>query len=194
MTGHLAASVAALVTLAGIGVARAEQPLFLPLRDVNVTYRLVSGEAASAPREAHLYFSAAGQLMRLDEPGRPGYAVINRASQTVLVVLPGRKQYGTIPFDPEMAAGFILNDQMQFSRIGSDTVAGLRCNTWSVHSQRAVGAVCITDDGVMLRGNGQSTTGGISGLEAISVNYGPQPPSLFVPPPDYKPIASAPPR
>jgi hypothetical protein len=179
-------------SLSAAGPARAEAPLFLPTRDVSVTYRLIGG-TASAPREAHMFFSAATQKIRLDQASQKGYAVIDRATKTVLVVVTGRQQYASMPFDDEMASGFILNDRMHFARAGSDTVAGLHCTTWSVQSARAAGSVCVTDDGVLLRGKGTSTQGTVSGLEAVAVSYEAQPAALFAPPAGYTLIPPEPP-
>jgi hypothetical protein len=87
-----------------------------------------------------------------------------------------------------MARGFILNDDMKFTRTGTDTVAGLSCTMWNVVSPRAAGSVCVTADGVMLSGEGKSHDGSVSGIQATAVTYGPQPASLFAPPPDFKQI------
>ena len=170
-----------------------EKPLYLPMRDVTVTYRLTTESpgttAPPAGREAHMYFSAELNKLRLDEPTQKGYAVIDRASQQVVIVMPQQRAYSVLPFTPEMASGFILNDQMKFSRTGTDTIAGLSCTRWSVEAARAAGTVCVTTDGVLLSGHGRVREGGVSGLEAISVTYSPQPQSLFAPPADFVRLA-----
>jgi hypothetical protein len=172
--------------------AWADAPSFLPARDVSVTYRLIGGRG-STPREAHMFYSASGQKMRLDQASQNGYAVIDRVARTVLVVITARQQYATLPFDDNMASGFILNDRMHFARTGAEMVAGLHCTAWSVQSPRAAGSVCVTDDGVLLRGTGTSSAGIVSGLEAVSVTYAPQPASLFAAPAGYTQAPAEPP-
>jgi len=181
-----------LASLAWSGAAAAqEKPLYLPVRDVTVTYRLISGQGGSQPgrgREAHLFYSAALNKLRLEQPSQKGYAVIDRGSQQMFLVLEDQHSFVEMPFDPGMAGGFILNDQMSFSRAGTDTVAGLACTKWDVVSKRASGSVCVTADGVMLSGQGRAREGAVSGIEATAVTYAPQPASLFAPPPDFKEI------
>ena len=198
MARHRLAAGCALL-FAAIGVARAqEKPLFVPIRDVTVTYRLTTAASgAAAPgREAHMYFSAALNKLRLDEPAQKGYAVIDRGAQQMLIVMVPQHVYSVLPFDPEMASGFILNDKMQFTRAARATVAGLACTTWNVVSDRASGTVCVTDDGVLLSGRGRQSAGTTTaGLDAVAVSYSAQPASLFAAPPDFVRIdAPKPPR
>jgi hypothetical protein len=176
-----------LATWSGRALAE-DKPLYVPLRDVNVTYRLIGGQPASPAKEAHLYYSAALNKLRLDEPSQKGYAVIDRGAQQMFVVMAQEHSFVQMPFDPAMARGFILNDDMSFSHAGSDTVAGLPCTKWNVVSTRASGTVCVTADGVMLSGQGKAHDGAISGIEATAVSYAAQPASLFAPPPDFKQI------
>ena len=186
----LAGVVAAVVSWSGRAAAQ-DKPLYIPVRDVSVTYRLIS-EKAGVPqgpgREAHMYFSAALNKLRLDQTSQKGFAVIDRGQKQMFVVMTDQRSYMQMPFEAEMARGFILNDEMNFSRVGTDTVAGLSCTTWNVSSPRASGTVCVTPDGVMLSGKGRAKDGAVSGIEATAVTYAAQPASLFAPPPDYKQI------
>ncbi len=173
----------AVVVMAHYSVAApaADHPAYLPTRDVAITYRL-SSDKPGVPKVASVFFSASSQKLRLDDPSLGGYAVIDRAERKMMVVMTKQRSFSWLPFDEKMADGFILNDSMTFKRTGTDVVAGLRCTTWDVTSANAAGSVCITDDGVLLRGDGHDKKGAEAGLEAKQVTYAPQPASLFKPP------------
>lgn len=82
---------------------------------------------------------------------------------------------------PQGAKSFVyLPDAgTRFVRGNTATVAGYRCTNWTVSNSRGNGAACITDDGVILRGTGADKNGHVGEIEAVSVRYDPQPPSLF---------------
>ena len=182
---------AALSGVTGSVAMAQEKPLYLPARDVAVTYRLVNEGPGAGPnngREAHLYYSAALGRLRLDQPSQGGYLVVDLKAKQAVLVMKGMHAWTTVPFDPAMLEGVMLNDRMQFTRTSSDQVAGLPCTGWNVMSRRASGTVCVTTDGVILKGRGKQEGGTISGLDATSVNYATQPPALFQPPPDFRQV------
>ena len=67
---------------------------------------------------------------------------------------------------------------------GTDKIAGLACTTYDTSGTGHDGQVCLTDDGVLLRGwsieNGARQT-----MEAVTVTYAAQPAALFAPPPGF---------
>jgi hypothetical protein len=174
----------ALLTHAALAAPAADHPDYMPTRDVAITYRL-SSDKPGVPKVASAYFSASSRKLRLDDPSLGAYAIIDRADRKMMVVMTKQHSYAWLPFDEKMADGFVLNDSMNFKRTGTDSVAGYRCTTWAVTSADAAGSVCITDDGVLLRGNGRDKKGVDAGLEATQVIYAPQPASLFKPPPGF---------
>jgi hypothetical protein len=177
-----------LAALVSAGAARAdEHPAYLPTRDVAVTYNL-DRENPGAPKQAHMYYSAGTDRLRLETPGQKEIVIFDRGAKTTTVVMVREHIYFQTPLDPEMAAGFILNADMKFARGGTETIAGQRCTDWDVQSSQATGTVCVTDDGVLLLGRGKDKEGGGGGLQATEVSYNPQPPSLFIPPADFRKI------
>lgn len=185
------ASIGRIATLGlGLGFAAVvpaladEHPVYMPTKDVAVVYALTRA-APGAPTEAHMYYSAASNRMRLDAPGQRGYVIIDRTKNQMLLVMSDQHLFMQTPLNADMASGFLLNDQMRFKRIGADKVAGENCTQWEVQSTRANGTVCVTDDGVLLSGRGQDKQGGAGALQAKTVSYQPQPASLFSPPAGY---------
>ncbi|MDQ2804744.1 MAG: hypothetical protein M3Y41_19465, partial [Pseudomonadota bacterium] len=75
-----------------------------------------------------------------------------------------------------------------FQRQGTDRVAGLACTLYAVQDRHGAGTLCVTADGVPLRGNG-AYDGKPGSFTALSVDYAPQPASLFAPPPGYLQLA-----
>lgn len=175
-----------------------ERPTMLPTRDVMVTYR-ASGPAPARPgatgpaqmrqQDMKVAIVAGGRLMRIEGLGggaaAGGYVIVDRDAQRMTMVVTQDRRYMEMPANDAVSRGFLLNESMTFARRGLETVAGVKCTLWEVTSQEGAGSVCVTDDGVMLRARGQDGRGG---LEAITVQYGPQPASLFRPPADFSKI------
>ena len=177
--------------LAASGAARAEQdrPLLLPTHDVAVTYAL-DHQGPGAPKQAHVYYSAGANKLRLENPGEKQIIIFDRAARTTTMLMMRQHIYFQLPIDPETELGFMLTPDMKFERAGSETIAGHRCTDWTVQSSRITGTACITDDGVLLLGRGREGTAG-GGVEAVAVSYAPQPAALFAPPPDFRKIDMA---
>lgn len=175
----------AAVIAAGAAGADEPHPPYLPTRDVAVTYVLDHSGPGPA-KQAHMYYSAADEKLRLEAPNQRGFVIIDRVARTMTVVLQAEHLYVQTPLDPAMASGFVLDGEMRFSRGGSQTIAGQHCTDWQVEGRRGSGTVCVTDDGVLLFGRGQKEGAGGGGFQAIAVSYAPQPASLFTPPPGFR--------
>lgn len=166
-----------------------------------MVYRLQSPDPAApggeSSEELHFYATAGGRRMRLDIPGTGGSLVIDAAARTATVVNPGLRAFMTVPLNPEIAHGLLLDPGTVFKRGAKDEVAGHACTVWALGPGGAGGSACITEDGVVLRRNAAGSSGRASELVALSVDYGPQPASLFAPPEGYQdlsgPKAPAPP-
>ncbi len=172
---------------AGMAWAQQDHPLYLPTRDVAVTYT-IDHHGPGAAKQAHMYFSARTNRLRLETPNRRGFLIIDRTAKTMTVVMGEQHVYFQMPLNAEMATGFILNGDMKFVRGASETIAGQPCTEWQVESSRANGTVCVTKDGVLLLGRGRDKNGSGGGLQAEEVSYDPQPMALFVPPAGFKQI------
>jgi hypothetical protein len=172
--------------LPALPAAAEDRPLFLPTRDVAVTYRVTAGQAAG--HELRMAWLVAERKLRVETPGVPGWSVVDQQAQRMLVVLeqqravlevPARGGPGgfTLPTEPPASA--------RFTRGGSATIAGQRCTLWRYEDGQNKGETCLTADGVMLRssgGRGERT----GAVEATAVAYGPQDPARFQAPPGFQ--------
>lgn len=180
--------------LAALPLAAVAQPapLVQPSRDVTVRYA-VTGEATSLllgglPGPATLSWDAARQRLRAEAEGRNQVAVVDlrtRSGQvydtSLRLVLPLKLRPG--------ALGPLTPDTARLQPRGRDTVAGLACTDYAVEG-RTPGTVCLTADGVPLRGSG-TIEGKPGRFTALSVTYGPVPPDRFTPPPGYMSLGGA---
>lgn len=192
MKPHLPACAAALVLLVPPALATAqeraaERPPTLPSRDVAVTYS-VSGAAAEAlpggaPGALRLAWDAAGRRLRVSADGQPQSAVVDLTEGSALLIDKGLHTALRLPLGARAAGGIAL-EGARFRRRGTEQVAGYACTDYAVQDQRGAGTLCITDDGVPLRGDGD--WGGHPGrFTATRVEYGAQPDGLFRPPPGF---------
>ena len=164
----------------------ATQPVTLPTRDVSVRYQ-VEGEATSLlpgglPGPVTLSWDAAGARVRAEGQGRNQVAVVNLRTRQgevfdtkLRLVLPLQLRPGGL--DPLTLNGARLTPA------GSDTVAGLPCTLYTV-AGRTGGTVCLSADGIPLRGSGE-VEGRPGRFTALAVTYGAIAPALFAPPPGY---------
>lgn len=180
----------ALSTLSLLAAAPAladDHPPFMPTRDVSVTYSL-SNTRPGAPREARMSYLASAGKMRLEAAGQPGYVIIDRPNGRMILVMSNQHLYTEMPIKSDLASGFLLNDQMKFRRVGSDTIAGIPCTEWEVQAPQASGVVCVTNDGVLLAGHGSDKDGTSAALKATAVSFKSEPPQFFAPPPGYQKV------
>jgi hypothetical protein len=162
-----------------------DHPPYLPTRDVAVTYRAVS-EDNHVPNQLQVAYSAATGRLRV-EGGAQGFVIVDLRAQRVILVMSRERSWMELP--PQAAAlarTLIPNESMGFTRKGSDRVAGFSCTIWDVSSEHGSGTVCMTADGVLLRGQGSDHQGRSGELEATKVVYAPQPDSTFEPPVGYR--------
>ncbi len=188
MIAPFALAMLASATLAGSlsgapASAQDAPPHIWPTRDVTVTYAVIDQQQNRSTTIA-MHWKAGGTQARIDLPGG-SYAIVDRAGDLGMLVLPRQKTVMRIPLSatpigamlPENAAGFVHG--------GSDTVAGHRCDLWSLHNAQGDASVCLTADGVVLRAQGKSAQGGSGGVIANVVTYGPIPRALLEPPADF---------
>jgi hypothetical protein len=168
----------------------ADRPTLQPTRDVVVEYHILSqtGAPPGAPRpdSMKVYFSANGTRMRIEPGGQPAYIVMDRTAKRMEMIMPSQRSYMELPYDAKQVESFSAAEGSTFTRKGSNTIAGIKCTVWDVQSPQGNGSACITDDGVMLRAEGQDAQHHGGGMEATSVVYGAQPAGLFMPPDGFR--------
>lgn len=164
--------------------ARADQPRYVPSRDVAITYTSAGSEAAMPARIVLRYFAVADRI-RLDGNTGP-YVLLDRNVERVEVVLPDAKLAMEVPPGAGLAQGFLLGAGLNFRRTGASSVLGRACATYEVTLESRHATACITADGLILRGEGSDPSGRVAKVEAVSVSFAPQAPGLFSPPDTYR--------
>ena len=156
-----------------------------PSRDVMVEYHVLG--APQGPQRSdtiRMYFADHGMKMRIEPVGQPAYSIVDRANARMIMVMLPQHAYMEVPYDPKRVMAFDDKDAT-FTRLGSDTVAGIGCTIYDTKRQDRSGQVCLSDDGLMLRAKSDNPAqGGV--LEAVRVDYGSQAATLFTPPPDFQ--------
>lgn len=176
-----------LLCLAATSASAAETPRYLPARDAAITYRSTGSDAAVPPNLTIRYF-AAGDRLRI-EGGALGYLLVDRGVGRVELVMPQPRLVVELPPGGGITDGFILGDHLAFRRTGSDTVLGRACTLYDVTAERARGVVCLTADGLLLRGEGRGRDGRTARIEAVTVAMTAQPAGLFSLPEGYRTMA-----
>lgn len=187
-----------LVTLAGFAVAptpapaQDRPPALLPTRDVAVTYR-AEGGPGGGPQTMRMSWLVAGQKLRIDPAGGQGWMLIDLRNTGAFVVMDAQRVVMRMTIDG--AAADLLRAGppagARYTRGGTDTVAGQRCTVWRFEDADTRGTACLTQDGVMLRGNGERRIGSeaqTGRLEATAVSYGPLETARFSVPAGYQSI------
>ncbi|WP_407927072.1 hypothetical protein [Acetobacter garciniae] len=194
----------------GVGHAHAQQamdhPPLTPARDAVIVYSfqprpteqdLKAGPAPTTPlptRQVQVLYSGDGGLLRLNyltgaaDGASRGAVIINRAAQEVLVILNTRHIYTRLVQQESVRNPFLLDLSMQFTRKGTDTVAGQPCTVWQAYSAQGSTSACVTDDGFILRQDGADVDGLNGQLVATSVSYETVPSSAFQPPVGYQEV------
>lgn len=168
-----------------------EQPRYLPRSDAAITYRS-TGSDPMVPATLTIRYFAAGDRLRI-EGGPLGYLLVDRTMERVEMVMPQPHLVLEMPPGGGVTEGFILSRRLVFTRTGSDTVLGRACTIYDVTADRtpnsARGSVCLTADGLLLRGQGRGRDGRMASIEATSIAMATQPAGLFSPPAGYKMMA-----
>lgn len=175
--------------VAPLAAHAAAPPPVLPQRDAAVTYRS-EGTDGQMPANLSVRFSADLGRVRID--GVPlGYLLVDKPAERVELVMPLTRMVLRLPPGGGIVDGFILGPDLRFAAAGRDKVLGRECTLYDVTTDRdrAHGRVCLTPDGLLLRGKGQGRDGRSMSVEATSIAIGPQPVGLFAPPDGYNILA-----
>ncbi len=178
---------AAVLTLLVAPALAQPLPATRPLRDVVVTYVLDGQAPASVPGgipgPVTLSWDAAGQRLRAEAEGRSQVALIDLRNRSGQVIDTALRMVLPLPIRASDLQPLLLDETRLHPR-GKDRVAGLACTVAVFETAHGPGTVCLTADGVPLRGEGR--VGGKPGrFTAVAVRYGAVAPELFVVPPGY---------
>lgn len=173
-----------LTTLSALPVAAQAAPVFLPTRDVAVTYELTA--PGRATENYQLSYDAGGQIARIDAPA--GYYVLGNlpAGQAELVI-PGLHAVVQAPDFSALTAEIYNADGASFTPLGPGHYAGLDCEKFLVLAQNGSGTVCLTPGGVVLHFAGHDAQGSAE-VTALAVTYAPLPADLFAAPEGFTPL------
>jgi hypothetical protein len=170
----------AVLLMLSSAASAADSPRFLPDRDAAVTYATTGSDAAVPPSITIRYFSA-GDRLRI-EGGAIGFLLVDRVMERVELVMPQPRLVWELPPGGGITDGFILGPQLRFTRMGPSKVLGRACTVYNVAADRATGQVCLTPEGLLLRGEGRGRDGRVARIEATAVSFQTQPAGLFSPP------------
>lgn len=165
----------------------ADHPAIAPTRDVVVIYTFTGQAAANSPAKMRVSYVDANQRVRLDMYAQPqatdafSSIIFDAPGNHIYTVLTAAGSYYVLPATGRKNPGLMLNDAMEYTRLGNATIAGLACTDWTISSQGTPqGTACITPDGVTLRATRLNSPGA---MEAIQVDYSTTPARLFAPDP-----------
>ncbi len=167
----------------------APSPRYLPQHDAMITYRS-TGSDPRVPSSLSVRYSA--DLGRIRIEGVPlGYLLVDQPQERVELVMPQTRLVIQLPPGGGITDGFILGPGLSFTAAGNDRVLGRSCTLYDVTTarNRAQGRVCLTPDGLLLRGEGRGRDGRTASIEAVSVAVAAQPVGLFSPPDGYRIMA-----
>ncbi|GAC1341005.1 MAG: hypothetical protein NVSMB18_12180 [Acetobacteraceae bacterium] len=184
-----------LATLSGpaslSGPAAAQQPQVLPTRDVTLVYR-VGGAATTLipggiPGAVRVAWSAAQQRLRAEPEGRTQVLLVDLGARSAKLVDSSLRAAMSLPVrDRDLQSISLVGARL--TRRGSAVVAGVGCTEYGAQSSRGHGTVCLTADGVALRGAGE-LDGRQGSFTATAITYGPLPADLFGVPQGYFQLA-----
>ncbi len=148
-----------------------------PTKDATIDYTIENG-GAGGPRSMRMLLASGGKLMRIEMPGQPGYMVMDRNAGRMLIIMADAHRYLERPLTPGQHTGFDMMQGQGFSRKGTETIAGQRCTVWESTGEHG-GTGCVTDDGLVLRGESASPDGARTRLVATAVKVAPLGADMF---------------
>ena len=168
-----------LVVLAAPALAQ-DKPATIPLRDVDVTYRMVQPVPGGPALAQRMRWSVATGKLRVDPPSPSLYMIVDYKARQMIVVRPPER---TVVDMDAAGPGLPVSAAGSFARLGVQQVAGLPCTDWqTLDTAGRTVVVCITGDGVMLR----ASQAGRVLLEATGVNYAVQDEAAFMAPDGFR--------
>jgi hypothetical protein len=148
-------------------------PRLVPVRDVTIEYLVRAGDAR--PQAVRVSIEAGGAHLRIAGQNLPLSILVDRPAGLAHVLVPLLRAYSTIDiarYDPQRT---VLHDAA-FTRGGTERLAGGRCTDWRATSPSGTASACITEGGVILKGEFANRHGTGGAVLATSVDYAPLPP------------------
>ena len=169
----------ALPLLAVLPAVAQERPVLQPTRDAVIDYR-VEGRSTQNVR---MYVTAGGNKTRIEPADGKSLILIDRLAGKTTIVLYEQHKYLERPLNANQPGGFeVGHSGGNLTKKGTETIAGRRCTVWETKGQRP-STGCITDDGLVLKGESQNPGGGErTSLIATSVQVGPLGSNTFMVP------------
>ncbi|MFC7736785.1 hypothetical protein ACFQX4_13205 [Roseomonas sp. GCM10028921] len=159
------------------------RPASFPTRDVAVTYRVLGNAAPQAPREFSVAALASEGRLRVESPSLPAWGLTDRRTGRTEMVMDAMRVVSPSPLRQEEAMRYIrLAETARLTRAGTASQAGHSCTNYRWEERGQSGTVCLTADGVLLRGVNDRG----EGVEAARVEYARQDPARFRVPEGYR--------
>lgn len=180
---HAASLSGALLAAIAVPAMAADYPTVQPQRDVTVSYDLDS--TATGPMHLRLMASPEREVMRIEMGGNGDYILLDRGQERVRLVSPGKGMVFAVSSDGFLHRDLGPGSGLRFEREGHRRIAGHGCTLWRVLGPGGAGDACVTEDGVVLEGQGHGSKPDDQGqvpaghLVATAVSYAPLPPAFF---------------
>ncbi len=177
-------SLAAILLLCGAAV-----PRLVPVRDVTIDYQVHPGQGR--PETVRVSIEAGGSRLRIQGEEIPASIVVDRNTGIAHVLVPLLRAYTSLSvarYDPERT---VLRNA-SFARLGMEQLATGRCTDWVARSPSGIASACITEGGVILKGNVSDRHGPVGALLATSVDYAALPPWTWTLPADWHDLGPLP--
>jgi len=148
-------------SFAGTLAAQDRPPAMEPPTDATIQFdtRHISKEGVAELYQMRLYVAAGGMRVRADGgpvPSDRGYMIFDGVNHRAFKVSDTERTYTELPF----AGGLFRYDEgMKSVRKGTDMVAGVACTIWEMQGAQKTATKCITNDGVLLRVEGNGPEG-----------------------------------
>jgi hypothetical protein len=162
--------------------AAVSAPRLVPVRDVTIDY--VVHAQGVRPQSVRVSIEAGGAHLRIAAQDLPLSILVDRPAGVAHVLVPFLRAYTTLDiarYDPQRG---VLRGAV-FTRGGSEHLAGGRCTDWLASSPSGQASACITEGGVILKGEYANRHGAGGAVLATSVSYAPLPPWTWSLPADF---------
>ena len=165
-------------------------PLLVPRRDVTIDY-VVHPESGRA-QAVRVSIEAGGAHLRIEGQDIPASIIVDRPAGVARIMVPLLRAYSSLSierYDPERT----MLHRAQFSRGGLERLAGGVCTDWVARAPSGVAFACITDGGLILKGQLSNRHGPVGDVLATSVDYAALPPWTWSIPDGWHDIGPMPP-
>ena len=161
----------------------AATPRLVPADDVTVDYLV---HPSHGPEQAvQVSIQGGGAHLRISGQNIPASLLVDRQAGIAYVLAPLLRAYSSIGisrYDPERT---VLR-RAHFEQGAVEQLAGGLCTDWRAVSPSGTASACITDRGVILKGEASDRSGQLGKVIATRVAFRPQPPWIWSPPTGWR--------